>query len=317
MKILIVGATGIIGRQLLPMIREHGFEPVALSHSSTGRTWLDKHQYAHVQCDVFDPISINRAFEEVKPDVVVNQLTSLPKSLNPRRLIAQLAATNSLRSVATPLLVQAAGKIGAGRVISQSIAFAYAPRPGAAAVESDKLFNTAPSGFDRAVAAINIAEAATLNAPGLKGIVLRYGHFCGPQSAYAPGGATHETVKAGRMPLVGSGSGSFSFIHVRDAAMATVCALDSEASGVYNIVDDTPVQVAEWLPWYATRTGAGKPARVPAWLARLLAGRFAEHMMITQMGASNERARRELQWSPRFATWQAGLGDSIQTTGGS
>jgi len=311
MKILIAGATGVIGRQLLPMIREHGFELAALSHSHAGLNWLDEHQYQHVNCDVFDPASVNQMFETIRPDVIINQLTSLPRDLNPRRLKSQLAATNRLRSVASLNLVQAACRVGAKRVISQGIAFAYTPRPGPAANESENLFDNAPSGFDRAVSALRACEIATLNTPGIRGIVLRYGHFCGPQSAYAPTGATHDAVVAGRFPLVGNGAGVFSFIHVKDAARATICALNNRAAGIYNIVDDTPVAVAKWLPWYAAKLGAKHPARVPAWLARLLAGRFAEHMMTTQVGADNERAKNELGWIPEFPSWKDGLEDSV------
>ncbi|MCW8926351.1 MAG: NAD(P)-dependent oxidoreductase [Xanthomonadales bacterium] len=307
MKILVAGATGIIGRQLLPMIREHGFELVALGHSSEGQNWLVERQYAYVDCDVFDPVSVKRVFEAVKPDAVINQLTSIPPNLNPRHLRTQMATTNRLRSLATDLLVQAASKVDTRRVISQSIAFAYAPRPGPAATESDTLFDHAPSGFDQAVAAIRACESVTLDTPGINGTVLRYGHFCGPESAYAPGGATHDAVAAGRFPEVGRSTGCFSFVHVRDAARATIRALTADKNGVYNIVDNTPVPVSEWLPWYASRLEAKKPARVPGWVARLLVGRFAEHMMVSQVGADNQRALQDLNWLPEYPTWKEGL----------
>jgi nucleoside-diphosphate-sugar epimerase len=223
-----------------------------------------------------------------------------------------MAATNRLREEGTRNLVDAAARVGTRRFVSQSIAFAYDPAAQAPANEEQALFDAAPSGFDAAVRAIRSCEKATLEDTDIEGVVLRYGHFCGPGTAYAPGGATFAAVKAGRMPIIGNGDGVFSFIHVHDAALATVRSLSSPATGTFNIVDDTPVALSDWLPWFASSLDAGKPRRMPRWLGRLLAGRFADYFMSAQIGASNTNARNRLDWKPMLATWQDGLGESIR-----
>jgi len=297
------------------MLRDEGFDAIALSRPGRGRDWLDQQRFAHVDCDVLNQASLDRVFAEVRPDAVVNQLTAIPQNLNPRRLRSELAPTNRLRIEATKLLANAARNHGANRLISQGIAFAYAPGPFTLADEDEPLFEGAPSGFDDAVKAIQSLESTTLTTDGLRGTVLRYGHFCGPGTAYGRGGSIWTAVTNGQFPLLGDGRGQFSLVHVRDAALATVCALRSDAVGIFNIVNSTPVAVSEWLPWYARRLGARQPKSVPAWLGGLVAGGYARHLMVSQPGADNKKAIGELGWQPQYETWQACLEDGLQPDG--
>lgn len=315
MRVLVAGGSGVIGRQLLPMLRHSGFEVVALVRQSKAKGWLDAEGFENVSCDVFNKDSLCRAFESAMPDVVINQLTAIPENINPRRLRTQMAETNRLRTKATSLLADTATQFGVARMISQSITFAYAPQSSRPADENQLLFANAPSGFDRAVEAIQTLESATLTKPKLKGTVLRYGHFCGPGTAYAPGGSMWTAVSTGRLPILGGGQGQFSFVHVQDAANAAICALQSGATGIFNIVDNTPVAVLDWLPWYARRMKAGLPKTIPVWVGRLVVGRFGEHTMVNQVGVDNGKARRRLGWRPQFDTWKDCLGNGLEQMG--
>lgn len=307
MKVLVAGATGAIGRQLLPLLREAGADVVALARSEARRRWLGDHEFRFVGCDALDETSVHAAFREVRPDVVINQLTAIPPRMNPRRIGRMMARTNQLRSQGTRVLMDAAVDVGVRTFVSQSIAFAYAPGAGVIVDEDRPLYDAAPSGFDAAVHAIRQCEDITLRTPGISGIVLRYGHLYGPGTVYAPGGATYEAVKKRQMPIIGRGLGHFSFVHVGDAAAATVTAALSTYEGTFNIVDNEPAAVSQWLPSYAKALGARQPVSVPGWLGRAVAGRFAEYMMTSQPGASNKRARDVLQWQPDHPTWHDNL----------
>lgn len=173
MKALVAGATGVIGRQLLPLLREGGIDAIAIVRSRESANWLSDQSYPFVQCDVLDHTALTRAFESAKPDVVINELTAIPENLNPRRIRSELAMTNTLRDYGTRLLMSAASGVGARRFISQSIAFAYEPLNRSAADESQPLYDAAPSGFDAAVAAIRACEKTTPETPGMEGVVLR------------------------------------------------------------------------------------------------------------------------------------------------
>jgi nucleoside-diphosphate-sugar epimerase len=238
---------------------------------------------------------------------VIHQLTALPEAIDPRRFAEQLAATNRIRVEGTSNLVHAARQAGATRVVAQSVAFAYEPDGGPVKGEDDPLWLDPPSEARRTVEAIASLEQQVTSAEGIEGVVLRYGYFYGPGSAYARDGSVADMVRARQFPIAGGGTGVFSFIHVDDAAAATVAALERGRPGIYNIVDDQPQRLCDWLPDYATALGAPPPRRVPGFLARVVAGRYGHYMMTRMRGASNERARAELGWSPRFASLQDGL----------
>jgi len=202
-------------------------------------------------------------------------------------------------------LIDAAASVkSVRRFVAQSIAFAYEPGP-TLRVESDPLFQAPPPAFAPALAAVRSLETQVGALP--HGMVLRYGYFYGPGTAYAADGSFHEDVRRRRVPIAGAGSGVFSFIHVEDAAAATCAALAASAVGTFNVVDDEPAPLRDWLPEYAKEIGAPKPWRVPGFIARLAAGPYGAYLLLHQPGASNAKAKRELSWAPRRASWRQGF----------
>jgi nucleoside-diphosphate-sugar epimerase len=257
--------------------------------------------------DVFDPSALDPAVVEAEPEVVVHQLTALPASIDPRKIGVQFAANDRVRVEGTRNLVAAAVRAGARRIVAQSIAFVYEPTGAAVKVESDPLWTEAPHPFARSVAAVDTLETAVTTTAGIDGVVLRYGYFYGPGTSYAADGQIADMVRRRRFPVVGRGEGVFSFVHVDDAARAVLCALGTDQPGVYNVVDDEPAPVHEWLPAYAAALGAPAPLRVPALVARAVAGRHGVYLMTGQRGASNAEARRSLDWRPGRASWRSGF----------
>ncbi|HSJ56198.1 MAG TPA: NAD(P)-dependent oxidoreductase [Anaerolineae bacterium] len=307
MRILVAGATGAIGRQLVPELAARGHTVVGLTRAAKRAEEVRALGAEPVTGDVLDRDGVLRAVEKARPEVVIHQATSLPPRLNPRRIRQDLAATNRLRSEGTRNLMRAARECGAGRVIAQSIAFAYAPDGDTPATEEEPLFFDAPGGFDEAVEALAALEDAVLHEPEIEGIVLRYGYLYGPGTAYGPGGWVVQDVRARKFPTIGSGAGQFSFVHVDDVATATAEAVERGEPGIYNVVDDEPARVIEWLPLLAELLGAPRPMRVPSLIGRLAAGPFGVHMMTRQRGASNEKAKAGLIWTLRYSTWREGL----------
>jgi nucleoside-diphosphate-sugar epimerase len=246
-------------------------------------------------CDVYDRDALTAALAEARPDVVVNQLTDIPKVVDPRRYGEQMAGLGRIRTEGYANLAAASQAAGARRIVAQSISFIYRPAPGLA-VEDDPLWLDVPEPMASTVRATAEGERTILDAGGL---VLRFGWFYGPGTAYAADGGITAEVKRRRYPVVGSGGGVFSFIHVADAADATVAAVASDATGMLNVVDDEPVTLRDVLPSFAESLGARPPRRVPKFVARLAAGKFAAAFATEQRGASNARAKQALGWSPR------------------
>ena len=267
-------------------IRAHGAEPVV--------------------CDAFDRGRLREAVVAAKPDVLIHQLTNIPKRLNPRRVKKELAKTNRLRTEATHNLVEAAKSAGARRFIAQSIAFSYAPTAASLATEEDPLYRDTPAGAEM-VDAIRILERTVLGTSGIDGVILRYGYFYGPGTIYAADGSFAEGVRRRRIPIVGDGGGVFSFVHVDDAAAATAVTLGHGKPGIYNIVDDEPTAVRQWLPWYAELLEAPRPFRVPKFIGRLGAGPYGNYLMTEQRGASNGKAKKMLGWEPNYTSWRDGF----------
>jgi nucleoside-diphosphate-sugar epimerase len=309
MKVLIAGASGAVGSPLIEQLRSAGHHVTALSRHPKPHADIDT-----VACDALDAAALNKAVTGAAPDVIVNQLTALPPRLNPRRIGAMLAATNRLRTEGARNVMAAAQAAGVSRVIAQSIAFAYAPGSPALKTEDDPLYLNGPGEFATAAAAVTELERATLNTDGVAGTVLRYGYFYGPRTHYARDGSIAHDVIRRRFPIVGDGGGIFSFIHVEDAASAAISAIDAGATGTFNVVDDEPAPVREWLPVYAQLLQANPPRRVPIWLARLIAGPYGAFVMTEQRGADNARAKRELAWTPRFASWREGWARDLAAT---
>jgi len=264
--------------------------------------------------DALDAAALRGAVLSAGPEVVINELTSIPDRIDPRRVTESLAATNRLRTEATGTLVRAAREAGARRFLSQTISFIYRPDHGVPATEEDPLYIEAPDAFSPIVEAARESEDLVLGADGLEGVVLRYGHLYGPGTAYSAEGSFTDDVRHRRVPIVGDGAGVWSFIHVDDAARATLAALEAGSPGVYNVVDDDPGPVATWLPEYARIVGARAPRRVPTLLGRLGAGPFGVFFMTRQRGVSNAKARRELGWRPVHASWREGFETELGRT---
>jgi nucleoside-diphosphate-sugar epimerase len=260
-----------------------------------------------VLADALDPDQIAQAVAHVKPDVIVHQLTALA---GVERYSERAAApTNRLRSEATDYLLSAGQAVGVRRFVAQGVAGygAYARSGGPVKSEEDPLDPAPAREMRETLAALHYLEQAVLGARWMEGIVLRYGAFYGPGTSLAPGGVQFELIRKRKFPLVGDGAGVWSFIHVADAAEATVGAVEHGSRGVYNVVDDDPAQVAEWLPALAQMLGAKKPMRVPRFIGRLFAGEAGAIMMTEIRGASNAKAKRELAWHPAHPSWRQGF----------
>jgi nucleoside-diphosphate-sugar epimerase len=262
-----------------------------------------------VVCDVFDAEALREAVVAARPEVVLHALTALPESFKPRS--DYLAATNRVREEGTRNLVAAAKAAGARRIVAESVAFFYEPEGDSVKDEEASLFRDPPGRFAAACDALMALEREVLETDGIEGVVLRFGWFYGPGTYYDRGGTMAEETRKRRNPVVGKGDGVFSFIHLEDAATAYVAALDHGAPGVYNVVDDEPAPLREWLPVYAEALGAKPPRRVPAWLARLVAGKDLVSTAITMRGATNAKAKRELGWQPAHPSWRQGFSAAL------
>lgn len=306
MRIFLAGATGVIGRRLLPTLIRRGHEVVGMTRNPERVDDLTSTGARAVVCDVFDEGAVRQAVGEARPDVLIHQLTSLPATIHPRKIATELAANDRIRIEGTRSLVGAAVEAGVQRIVAQSIAFAYAPVGSPIKDEEAPLWLDAPWPWRRSVEAISRLERQVMSAGG-EAVVLRYGSLYGPGTAYAGDGAIAGAVRRRQFPIAGTGSGIFSFVHLDDAVRATVSALTRGSGRTYNIVDDEPAPVRTWLPYYAATLGAPPPRKVGRMLARLLAGRHGLYLLEEQRGATNQRARDELNWTPSIPTWKSGF----------
>jgi nucleoside-diphosphate-sugar epimerase len=305
MRVFLAGATGVIGRPLVAALIAEGHHVTGMTRSPEKAAGLRAAGAEPVVADALDAEAVSSAVAQARPDAVIHQLTAIPQRIDPRTVGRDFALTDRLRTEGTRNLVAAAQAGGVRRILAQSIAFAYAPGPpGTVHDEDDPLIADPPKQFRRSAEALAELERTVLGAGGL---VLRYGYFYGPHSALSGTGAMCTEVARRRLPIVGRGQGVWSFIHIEDAARATVAALTRGDSGAYNIVDDEPAAVADWLPALADALGARRPHRVPAFLARLVAGDYGVAIMTRAQGASNRRAKAELGWAPVHAHWREGF----------
>jgi nucleoside-diphosphate-sugar epimerase len=311
MKVVLAGASGAIGRRLVPQLVEAGHQVTAITRSKEKLSELYDLGAEPVLCDVFDAGRLGSVVAQAEPDTVINQLTDLPQSLNPRKLGEYYAANNRVRREGTRNLLDAARGAGVRRFLVQGAAYWYAQTGGPVKTEEAPLYLEAPAPIGPAVETIKEVEDAVLSADGIEGIVLRYGMFYGPGTWYAKDGDIGRQVRKRRYPMIGHGEGTYSFIHVDDAASATVAALERARPGVYNVVDDDPATAAEWMLVYAEVLGAKRPPRVPAFVARLIAGDAIVKWSLGLRGASNERIKRELGWHPRYESWRRGFFEDL------
>jgi 2-alkyl-3-oxoalkanoate reductase len=293
MKVLLAGATGAIGRPLTKRLVEAGHEVTGLTRNRARVREVEAAGARGAVCDVLDRKAVLAVAEETRPDVVMDQTTALPQRYDPRHMERFYEKMVPLRLQGSPNLVEAAQAVGA-KCVFQSVAFMYAPGNGRVCTEDDPPYERdAPFPWDLALPAIIALERRVVD---IGGLVLRYGMFYGPGTHFDTGQIA-EDVRKRRFPIIGKGTGTFSFIHVDDAATATVAALERDAAGILNVVDDEPIAMSEWLPELARAKGARKPLRAPAWLVRRMGMPLAVHWALTMPGASNARMR-ELGWAP-------------------
>ena len=306
MRVFVAGATGAIGKQLVPRLVAAGHEVHGMTRSASNKAMLDELGAVPVVADALDPQRVAEAVGAAGPDVIVHQLTAIG-AVDTRHMERDFALTNRLRTEGTDHLLAAGKAVGVRRFVAQSNAIVYG-RTGAAVQSEEGAFDPSPASTMRAnQEAIRHLEAAVVGAGWTEGIALRYGWLYGPGTGIAPGGEVPELIRRRRFPLVGDGGAVWSFIHVADAAEATVAAIEHGRRGVYNVVDDDPAPVAEWLPTLAEQLGAKKPMRVPRLVGRLVAGEAGVVMMTELRGASNAKAKRELAWRPAHPSWREGF----------
>jgi nucleoside-diphosphate-sugar epimerase len=304
--VFVAGATGAIGQQLVPRLVAAGHAVHGMTRRESKQAMLRELGAVPVVADALDPDQVAAAVARARPDVIVHQLTALA-GLNMRHPEREVALTNRLRTEGTDHLLSAGQALGVRRFVAQSNSVGYARTGGPVKSEADPLDAAPPGKMRDAQAALRHLEQAVLDARWTEGIVLRYGGFYGPGTDLAPGGIMYELIRRRKFPLVGGGGGVWSFVHIADAAVATVAAVEHGTRGVYNVVDDEPARVAEWLPALARALGAKQPMRVPRFVVRLLAGEEAVMMMTSVRGASNAKAKRELGWRLAYPSWRQGL----------
>ena len=304
MRIFVTGATGVLGRHLVPGLVTAGHEVTATTRTPGKVAQLREAGAEPVVLDGLDREAVIAAVRAAAPEVIVHEMTALADMRSLRNADQVFAGTNELRTRGTDNLLAAAAQAGTRRVIAQGYAGAAPDKPsgGALKTEADPLDWRSIPGAVQMPAAITYVDTTVPDAVP-EGIVLRYGTFYGPGAS----DPVVEMVRKRRLPVIGGGTGVWSFIEVTDAAAATIAAVGDGAPGVYNVVDDDPAPVAEWLPYLAQVAGAKPPLRLPAWLGRLLAGEFVVAQMTTSRGSSNEKAKKELGWAPRYASWRQGF----------
>jgi nucleoside-diphosphate-sugar epimerase len=314
MKIFIAGATGAVGRPLVAQLVDRGHEVVGMTRSESKQALLRDLGARAVVADALDPDDVARAVAEAEPDVIVHQMTAIDTSFNPRRMEQAFAMTNRLRTEGTDHLLAAGRAVGVKRFVAQSFApWPYARTGGMVKSEDDPLDSAPPAEVRTTLEAIKYLEKAVTGADWMEGIALRYGGFYGPGTSIGldPLGEQIEMIRDRKFPIAGKGTGVWSFIHIEDAASATVEAIEHGERGIYNVVDDDPAPISEWLPVLAKELDAKPPRHVPLWLARLAGGRVTAVMMSDLRGSSNKKAKRELGWKPRYPSWREGFAKGL------
>jgi len=303
MRVFVAGAAGAIGRRLIPQLVAHGHRVTASTRGPAKVEQLRALGAAPVIVDGLDATAVGEAIARSEPDAIVHQMTALAGKPNLRNFDKWFATTNKLRTAGTEHLLAAAEAAGVTKFVAQSYTGWSNIREGGPVKTEDDPYDPDPAKYQReSIKGLQFLDRVVPAAP-FEGIVLRYGNFYGPGASEA----MVEMVRKRQMPIIGAGTGLWSFIHLDDAASATVAAVEHGHRGIYNITDDEPAPVAEWLPYLAEVVGAKKPMRVPVWLGRLAAGDVAVRWMTEGRGASNAKAKRELDWRPRWSSWRDGF----------
>jgi nucleoside-diphosphate-sugar epimerase len=319
MKVFVAGATGALGRQLVPQLVARGHEVVGMTRSASKQDLVRGLGARPVVADALDPDAVAQAVASAEPEVIVHELTALSGTMSakdmrhPERFEGAIM-TNRLRTEGTDHLLAAGRAVGARRFVAQSFgAFRFARTGGPVQTEADPLDADASAPRQPGLQAILYLERAVTTIEWGEGLALRYGGFYGPGTSVslAPDAVMAAPIRKRRFPIVGDGGGVHSFVHIADAATATAIAVERGRPGIYYIVDDEPAPVREWLPVLASALGAKPPRRIPRWLGRLVAGETATIMMTEVRGASNEKAKRELGWKLRYPSWRQGFAQGL------
>jgi nucleoside-diphosphate-sugar epimerase len=314
MHIFLAGATGAVGRAMIPRLLERGHTVTGTTRSPAKADGLRAMGVTPVVVDGLDRDAVVAAVAAARPDAIVHQMTALSSMNDIRHIDREFALTNRLRTEGTDNLLAAARAAGVQRIVAQSFAgWPYARTGGPVKSEDAPLATNPPKHMTEMLAAIRQLEATVTAADWTRGIVLRYGGFYGPGTSIGldPEGEQITAARKRMLPIVGSGKGFASLIHIADAASATVAAIERGAPGIYNVVDDEPAPASEWIPALSAAIGAKPPRHFPAWLARLLAGDAVTTMMTDGRGASNQKAKRELGWEPEFSSWRRGFAEGL------
>jgi len=312
MRVFVAGATGAVGRRLVPMLVAGGHAVTGMTHSAGKADAIRASGAEAAVADGLDRAAVMDAVARARPDAVIHQMTALSHIRGLKNFDSDFAVTNRLRAEGTDYLVEAARHAGARRVIAQSYGnWNYEPAGDRPKTEEDPLVAKPPARQTKSLEALRHLERSVTQAEGLVGIALRYGNLYGPGSGIGRGGVFPEMLRKRQFPIVGAGTGVWSFLHVDDAASANVAALERGEAGVYNVCDDEPAPLAVWLPELARAVGAPPPRRIPVWLARLFVGEVGVSMMTRMRGASNAKAKRELGWTPRWSSWREGFREGL------
>jgi nucleoside-diphosphate-sugar epimerase len=313
MLVFIAGATGAVGRRLIPLLVSAGHSVVGLTHTPAKAGMITAFGAKAVVADGLDERAIGEAVASSEPDVVVHEMTDLKNASDLRHFDRAFANSNRLRTEGTDILMTAARDAGVKRFVAQSFCgWPYARVDGPIKSEADPLDPDPPRELRHSLDAIEHLEQVVTHASGPEGIVLRYGAFYGTDTGLFDGPMIDQ-IRARRAPLIGDGEGWWSFLHIDDAAAATAAAIErGRAGSVYNIVDDEPAPAREWLPALARMLGAKPPFHVPPWIARILAGEHIVMMMTQNRAGSNAKAKRELGWQPAHASWRDGFAEIVR-----
>jgi 2-alkyl-3-oxoalkanoate reductase len=308
MRVLVAGATGAMGKQLVPALLASGHQVVAMTRSAEKAAGLAAAGTEPVVADGLDRAAVVRAVTKTAPEVIIHQMTGLARMKSLKEFDAEFGATNRLRTEGTDNLLAAARAAGVRRIVAQSYGNWNYERTGTTLkTEEDRFDPDPPANQRQTLKGIEYVERAVTEAGDIEGVALRYGNFYGPGTGISLDGDICAQVRRRMFPVVGDGAGVWSFTHIADAATAAIAAAEGGAKGVYNICDDDPAPVAVWLPELARSLGAKPPRRVPVWLGRLIVGDVGVSMMTRIRGVSNGKAKQELRWKPRYQSWRDGF----------
>jgi nucleoside-diphosphate-sugar epimerase len=312
MRVFVAGSTGAVGKILVPHLIENGHEVVALVRAANKAEALEAMGAKAALADALNKEELTATIRRAEPEVIIHQLTALAGVANFKKLDEEFALTNRFRTEVTDTLLAAARMVGTRRFIAQSFCgWPFAREGGPVKTEEDPLDPNPPDSFSKTLAAIRYLEDTVRRTMDIEALALRYGIFYGPGTGIAEDGSVVKLVRKRRMPIVGDGAGVWSFIHIDDAARATVAAISHGDPGIYNIVDDEPAPVSTWLPALAQAVGAKPPYKVPVWLGKLAIGEGGVSMMTMIRGGSNAKAKRELGWQPTYTSWRRGFVEGL------